>query len=354
MGTNSAPGYVFAGVTRWKLGTQNGLFRMTIGEDRWHRMTGGLPEEAFVMCITVHPVERATIFIGTQDGPYRSSDHGATWQKLAFPEGGVQVWSMTVHPARPDTVFAGASPLAVYRSDDRGETWRRMPGSSLANRLQMGSFVNRVMRIAVDPVRPDDIYAVMEVNGVMRSRDGGENWQDCNQDVLRLARLPHLRSRILTDFDEEGMLDMHTLCTTPAAPGSVIIACRLGLFRSDDGAETWRDLEVGRHSPLTYARDVRVSPHDPRLLYATLSQSSNGDTGSLWRSADLGITWTRFDHSVIAESTVMAVALDPRNPNVVHCAARGGQIFGTRDGGVTWNEYPLPEGSLGTYALAAG
>jgi photosystem II stability/assembly factor-like uncharacterized protein len=351
---DSSTAYVFAGVTRWKLGTQNGLFRLAVGEDRWERIGNGLPPDAFVMCVTVDPLDRATLFLGTQDGPYRSTDHGASWRKLPFPAPDVQIWSMAIHPTRPGTVFAGASPLGVYRSDDGGGSWRHMPGSSLADRLQMGAFMNRVMRIAVDHTQPDDLVAVMEVNGAMRSCDGGETWEDCNQDLLRLAEQPHLRSRILTDFDQEGMLDMHAICTTPAAPDTAFIACRMGIFRSDDGARTWQDLEVGRQAPFSYARDIRVSPHDPRMLYATLNESSNGSTGALYRSTDLGRHWTRFDHSVTARSTIMAIALDPRDPLVVHCAARGGQVFGTRDGGLSWKDTPLPEGSLGTYALAAG
>src|SRR4051812_13913338 len=105
MASTSAPAYVFAGITRWKAGTQNGLFRMAVGEDRWERITHGLPDSAFIMCITVDPRDRARLFVGTQDGPYRSTDHGATWTKLPFPEQGVQVWSMTIHPAGPATVF---------------------------------------------------------------------------------------------------------------------------------------------------------------------------------------------------------------------------------------------------------
>lgn len=354
MTNDSAPGYVFAGLTRWTAGTQNGLFRMAIGENRWERMANGLPEEAYVMCITVDPAARATVFVGTQDGPYRSTDHGTTWEKLPFPEKGVQIWSIAMHPGRSGTVFAGASPLAVYRSDDNGDSWRRMPGSTLSDRLPMGSFKNRVMRIAVNPARPDEVYAVMEVNGVMRSRDGGETWEDRNESLLRLAEQPQLRSKILTQSEQEGILDMHAVCTTPAAPGKAFIASRLGLFRTDDEAETWVDMEVGRQSPLTYSRDLRLSPHDPQTFYTTLNESSSGHTGTLYRSTDLGVSWTRFDHSVTAKSTLMGIGLDPRDPAIVHCATRYGQVFGTRDGGKSWQEFPLPEGSLGTYCMAAG
>lgn len=354
MKTDSSPSYVFAGVTRWQLGTQNGVFRMEVGGGQWERMTNGLPADVYVMCITVDPNDRAKVFIGTQYGPYVSTDHGSHWLQLNFPESNVHIWSITVHPTRSEIVFAGASPLGVFRSDDGGNRWRRMPGSTLENRLTMGAFVNRVMRIACDYTHPENVYAVMEVNGAMRSSDGGETWSDCNNDLLRLSKFPHLKSKILTDFEEEGMLDMHALCTTPVLSQSVFIASRMGLFRSDDCANTWHDMSIGRFSPLTYARDIRLSPHDPRMLYATLNVSSSGSTGTLYRSTDLGASWSRFDHGIEAKATVMAIALDPRDPGVVHCATRCGQVFGTRDSGLTWKEYLLPEGSLGTYALAAG
>ena len=80
------------------------------------------------------------------------------------------------------------------------------------------------------------------------------------------------------------MLDGHAMCISDAAPGAVFLACRMGLFRSDDGATSWQDIEVGRFSPLTYARDIRPAPQDPRTLYACLSVHATGNTGSLARA----------------------------------------------------------------------
>jgi photosystem II stability/assembly factor-like uncharacterized protein len=141
------------------------------------------------------------------------------------------------------------------------------------------------------------------------------------------------------------MLDGHALCVSAARPNTVFLAVRMGLFRSDDRGQTWRDMEVGRFSPLTYGRDVRVSPHDPRMLYACLSPAARSQDGSLYRSLDLGETWTRFDHDVKAETTMMAVALHPRDP---------GQVFGTVDGGATWQERRLPSAAQDVYAIACG
>jgi photosystem II stability/assembly factor-like uncharacterized protein len=239
----------------------------------------------------------------------------------------------------------------VYRSDDGGDHWRALPAARQPDRVRM-EFTCRVMRLAADPTEPGAIYAALEVGGVMRTLDGGEHWEDMTAGLLALAERPHLKSRIGSDTDVEGMLDGHAIAVSAARPGTVFLAVRMGLFQSDDRGAGWRDMEVGRFSPLTYGRDVRVSPHDPRMLYACLSPAARSHDGSLWRSPDLGQRWTRVDGGVKAESTMMAMALHPRDPNAIHCVSRSGQIFGTRDGGATWSEHRLPPGVQDVYAAA--
>jgi photosystem II stability/assembly factor-like uncharacterized protein len=113
-------------------------------------------------------------------------------------------------------------------------------------------------------------------------------------------------------------------------------------------------MEIGRFSPLTYGRDIRVSPHDPRVLYACLSPAARSTDGSIYRSEDVGRTWQRFDRGIKAEATMMAVAVHPRDPAQVYGVSRVGQVFGTQDGGRSWHESRLPEGVRDVYALACG
>ena len=54
----------------------------------------------------------------------------------------------------------------------------------------------------------------------------------------------------------------------------------MGLFRAQDRGASWHDMKVGRFSPLTYARDVCVSPHNPRTLYAFLSTAARSNDGT--------------------------------------------------------------------------
>ena len=107
-----------------------------------------------------------------------------------------------------------------------------------------------------------------------------------------------------------------------------------------------------RYSPLTYCRDVVVSPHDPRVLYACLSQAAFSTAGSLYRSDDLAQSWQRVDRGVHAESTVMAVCVHPHDPARVYCVTRSGQVIGTEDAGATWSDHRLPEGVQDVYAIA--
>ena len=341
---------IFAGAARAGRTSTGGLYRRPAGEGQWELVTKGLPERTDVQSITVHPQDQNLIYLGTRTGPYRSTDAGASWQRLPFPEDGGEVWSITVHPTRPRTLYLGAAPVAVFKSEDGGDSWRRL-SASVPERVKMG-FPCRIMRLAVDPSRPEEIYAAVEVGGAIRSLDGGETWSDCSADLVKLAERPHLKSQIQSDTDIEGMMDGHALCVSGAQAGTVFLAVRMGLFRSGNQGTTWEDMEVGRFSPLTYARDVHVSPHDPRELYACLSPAARSEAGALYRSPDLGQTWQRFDHGVAAKSTMMALALHGRDRNQVFCTSRFGQVFGTQDGGRSWSEYQLPAGVTDVYALA--
>ena len=349
----TGPSHIYVGAARWTSGTASGVFRRGDGANAWELMSKGLPEMTHVQAITVHPTNPDVVYVGTQNGPYRSVDRGERWERLPFPDNGGEVWSILVHPTRPRTLLAGTSPVGIFRSDDEGATWRRLPNAVQAERVKM-PFACRVMRMAIDPAQPEHIYAALEVGGAMRSLDGGETWDDCSGDLVALSDLPHLKSRIVSDSEMEGMLDGHALCVSGAASGTVFLALRMGLFRSTDRAAHWQDMEVGRFSPLTYGRDIRVSPQDPRVLYACLSPAARSEDGSLYRSTDLGETWSRFDRGVKAESTMMAVALHPHDADRVYCASRTGQIFATEDAGRSWREERLPSGVSDVYAIACG
>jgi photosystem II stability/assembly factor-like uncharacterized protein len=347
-----AQSYIYAGVGGYYAsedqGGLAGVFRGAFDAEGW---THPLSErEAFTVC--VHPRDPNLVFAGTADGVYRSTDHGQSFRRADFPDRGVQIWSV-LPDAAGRRILAGGSPISVYWSDDDGETWKRAPDPHLPLHAKM-PFDCRVMRFASHPLRATEIYAVLEVSGVMRSTDGGESWSDCSADLLRLAQAePRLRSKLVSDTDAEGMLDGHAVCTSASDPDAVIIAVRMGLFRSNDQGRTWQDLRVDRFSPFSYGRDIKVSPQDPSTLYACLSVAASSKDGALYRSRDVGRSWQRFD-KVQPHGTLMSVALHQHDAAQVYIAARYGEVFGTQDGGATWRDMPLPSGVQHIYALACG
>jgi len=347
-----ASSYVFAGVGGYYASKQGGLAgvfrRATDGTDWKHALS-----DIEVFTVFVHPRDPNLVFAGTVDGVYRSTDRGQNFRRADFPDRGVQVWSFLHDDADPRRMLAGGAPVSVYRSEDGGASWKRMPDPQLPVHARM-PFACRVMRFAPHPRRRGEIFAVLEVSGVMRSTDGGESWHDCSADLLRLAQAePRLRSKLLSDTEAEGMLDGHAACISSADPDSIIIAVRMGLFHSKDAGKTWQDMRVDRFSPFTYGRDIKVSRQDPSTLYACLSVAAASKDGALYRSQDVGKTWQRFD-KVTPHGTLMSVGLHHSDARQVYVAARYGEVFGTRDGGESWLEMPLPQGVQHIYALACG
>ena len=127
MSTTTGSSHVYVGGARSKPGTLGGVFSRAVGDDRWEQLGKGLPEAVNVHAITVHPDNPDIVYLGTNRGPFRSTDRGERWERPPFYEG-VEIWSILVHPNHPRRLYAGASPVGVYRSEDGGDTWRRMPG----------------------------------------------------------------------------------------------------------------------------------------------------------------------------------------------------------------------------------
>ncbi len=343
---------LYVGVSNRTGGDVSGLYRRAVDSDQWTLC--GLPPRTHVHAVTVHPDDPATLYAAASSGLYRTRDRGDTWTRLIESEGREQFWSVLIHPGDHRIILTGTAPLGLHRSDDGGETFRRMPRPAIGERL-VGAFPSRIMRMAVAPSRPNTIWAGLEVNGAMRSDDGGESWIDLSDPLVELSKQPHLGSAILTKDTAEGMLDIHALCVSPAAPDTPFLALRMGLFRGEDRGGAWSDLNIGQHAAhLRYGRDVVVAPWDPATLFACVADSSRGQAGRLYKSTDIGATWTRIDRGIEVHSTMMAVAVDASAPGRIHCVARQGQTFSTADGGASWREIPLPQGAGAAVAVACG
>jgi photosystem II stability/assembly factor-like uncharacterized protein len=260
------------------------------------------------------------------------------------------VWSWESDPAEARVMYVGTPDKAVSRSEDSGGQGRRLAVPPHPDGRCVMGFPTRMIRLAIAPTHPDALDAGVAVGGLGRSRDGGVPGTEGHASLLALAAeerdpQPHSPRRA-----REGRLDTHVLALSAAQPGTVWLAHRLGLWRREDQGKRWCAMEIGRFSPLPDARDGPVFPHDSTTLLGALSMVAGRDVGALYRSADLGATWTRFAHDVSSNSTLRLIAARAPTPARVDCAVRRGQVLGTEDGGKSWPTDLLP--AEGVSALA--
>ncbi len=330
---------------------EGGLLRQADGEDAWEDISAGLPGNPQVRALLLKANDPAVVFAGTQDGVYRSADRGASWQRLSDPAEGREVWSLAANPSDANTIFAGYEPCAIARSRDGGETWEDMDTSKVIFphiTTYMPPLGKRVIGIAIDPVDPNNMYAAIEVGGLLASHDGGETW-------AQLMDGPYLRN---------NTLDLHQVQVSAADHGTVQIATQIAMFRGRQQGTRWEHVQVqDMFNGGSYCRDLLVAPDDANTIY--LASGAGGgaappDTvpeGALFRSRDVGETWERLDLGDVPPGRMMQVAIDPAAPARLSCASYSGEVYSSSDRGQTWQKSMLPvepTRSLHIYPMICG
>ena len=304
MAENGHRTYVYIGLAGEgdNIGT-GGLYRRADDDEVWESKTTGLPPDPQIRALLIHPENPAVIYAGTQVGTYRSGDRGEYWEALESPREGMDVWSLAIHPRNPNVIYAGYEPCAIYRSEDGGETWAKMDTERVAYpnvTTYMPPLAKRVIGIAADSADPSDMYASIEVGGLLASRDGGESWDSITDGL----------------YVRNNTVDLHGVQVSPAAPGTVFIITQVAMFRSRDRGQHWEHVQFGEMFPGgSYCRGLLVAPNDPRTLYLAAGAGGGGapqgteEAGALFRSRDIGETWERVDIGDTPPSRMFQIAM---------------------------------------------
>jgi photosystem II stability/assembly factor-like uncharacterized protein len=340
--TTSRKSYVYvglAGETAPGRPVKSGLYRMAAGDDHWELATRGLPAAPAIRAIATHPEHPDTVYVGTQDGPYRSDDHGDHWEKLDVPDHGLPVWSLAFDPRNSQVMYAGYENCEIYRSDDGGLRWRQLPVTVRFPEVTVAAGSNpakRVLKLAANPANPDELYGAIEVGGVIRSLDGGEHWDNMSHG----------------QYLNDDTVDMHGVLVGRWRPGQVFAIGRAGLFSSADRGEHWASARLEALNPngQTYCRDIREAPGDSKTIWVAGGANFQSEVGALFRSKDGGTSWAKVEMGVKPRTTMFSLAFDARQPKRMYCATSGGEVFGSEDGGQNWAAHPLPEGATQVYA----
>jgi photosystem II stability/assembly factor-like uncharacterized protein len=250
-----------------------------------------------VIAVVGIPGNSNICFAGAASGGiFKSIDGGINWIPVFDKQPVSSVGSLAIAPSDHNIIWAGTGETfirsnvshgnGIYRSTDEGKTWECM---GLEN-------TGRIGRIVIDPRNPNFVlaaamghcYGPQQERGVFRTTDGGQNWErvlfvDENTGCSDIAMDPN-NPRIL--FAGMWPMLIKTWGKWSGGPTG-------GLFKSMDGGITWKKLrnkglpegDIGKVA-------VAVAPSDSSRLYALIETEDEG----LWRSDDGGETWNQINH----------------------------------------------------------
>jgi photosystem II stability/assembly factor-like uncharacterized protein len=323
-------------VARLYAATGDGFARLDEAGETW-------TVEVFLLgsgaqCLAVDPGDPDTVFVGLREGGVsRSADGGQSWTDCRLPEGGA--FSLAVSAA-DGAVYAGTEPSRLFRSDDRGESWRELEAllelpSRPHWRFPPRPWTSHVRWIAPSPHDPGLLLVGIELGGLMRSSDGGQSWQDHRPGAQR---------------------DVHSLAWHPHAPGRAYEAGGGGAAFSTDAGETWQPADDGRDRHYTWS--VAVDPDDPDCWYVSASTGPYAAHGlgdpqaRIYRRRD-GESWQPLTGGLPDPLPAMPYALlaiDGR----LFAGLADGRLWESRDQGDSWTAMRLEGDTVDSFlALAA-
>jgi photosystem II stability/assembly factor-like uncharacterized protein len=280
-------------------------------------------------------------YIGVNNGGvWRTTDAGRTWVPIFDDQPTGSIGSLAVAPSNPNVIYVGSGEGlqrpdlstgdGVYVSRDGGKTWTNTG-------LKDGQ---QIPAVIVDPKDENRAFVAVlghpygrnEERGVFRTLDGGRTWtkvlyKDADTGAVALAFSPSDSNTIYAVLwsSRQGPWENGAW----QGPGS-------GLYRSSDGGSTWKPLTKG----LPAAADglgrigVDVSRTDPKRLFAIVDCPK---LGGLYRSDDGGESWklVNGDRRLWGRGSDFAeVKIDPKNPDVLYVANVG--LYRSTDGGKTF------------------
>jgi len=344
------------------IGYGDGVYRSEDGGKTWKNM--GLPKSEHIGRIVIDP-RNSHVYVAVQGalwgankerGLYKSTDNGASWQKILHVSENTGITDVVFNPRNPDVLYAaayqrrrhvwtlinGGEESAIYKSTDAGKTWNKLAGG-----LPSGD-VGRI-GLTISPVNPDYVYAIIELpnstGGIYRSTNRGASWDKMSGYV---ASSPQYYNRLTADpkdpnkiystdtysrvsidggktFKTLGLskkhVDDHTIWIDPDNTNHLLIGGDGGLYESYDMGKQWRHT---RNLPITQFYRVSVDNDLPFYNVYGGTQDNHSFGGASQTTRDIGII--NEDWYVTKGGDGFKTQIDPQNPDIVYSQSQYGWL----------------------------
>ncbi len=212
-----------------KEGGDRGVFKTTDGGKTWNNV---LTISKYTGCYEVHMDPRypnilyavaqqrmRKLYTGVSGGPesgiYRSTDNGATWDKMAsgLPSGDVGKIGLAISPVNPDILYAiieAKNGQGFYKSSDRGVSWSKQSS-------YVSAYIFYFQKLICDTKDADRIYSMDLFIKV--SNDGGKTWANLGEKYKHV--------------------DNHALWVDPSNNLHLISGCDGGVYETYDQGKNW-------------------------------------------------------------------------------------------------------------------
>ena len=321
-------GVVFAGTQ------SDGVLRSIDGGKHWSLSNFGLRNfSALAIAVAPQWGRREFMFIGTENGVYRSPNGGRAWKAAGLEGQVVQAIAVSPNFAEDKTVFAGTESKGLFRSGDGGESWSRVK-SFAAESVNALCYFKKYLLAATDG------------DTILRSSDDGESWSRSNKtsSALCIARVGDklyagVEDGVLRSDDGKKWSSVEIAAhrfdwlIVPAEDLFVAGGVTSGVWVSQDGAR-WNQTAKLESAALLF----NIAATHEVLLAATPNH--------LLRSIDLGKTWDG-----VLEKSITAMAFS--DDKTVWAGGDDGALMMSGDRGRSWQMMPTPFESLAVVGVAA-
>ena len=260
------------------VGTRKGLFELARENGAWEiRAAHFLGDPVSALLAQADGTLYAALDLGHFGAKLWRRDAGTDWRELAVPvfppkpeDAGedphpwslIKLWSLEPGGVA-GRLWAGTMPGGLFRSDDGGASWSlNEPLWRMPERRQWmsvaGGEAPGIHSVLVDPRDPSDVRVGVSVAGVWASRDAGASWAIINRGMYNEYMPPERREDPIAQ-------DVHRLARCTARPEIMWCQHHNGVFRSEDGGSSWREITAIRPSKFGFA--VAAHPRDPLVAW---------------------------------------------------------------------------------------